>query len=706
MKTILVVDDNSVALNLVKSILSDTYSVVTATSGEECIRILETQGCDLILLDIRMPNLSGVETLKKLKENELTAEIPIIFLTGDTDPEMERECFELGAYDVIRKPFQKTTLKVRISRTLELIDLQKDLKGQLLEKTKEITRISLKSMMMIANTVDKKDPLAANHSTNVAWFAVEIAKRMGWNSDELFNLQNLALVHDIGNICVSDNILRKDGPLTSCEYEAVQKHTSLGRSILQDLTVIRKAAEVAETHHEHYDGTGYPNGLSGDAIPIESRIIAVADALDSMTSDRSFRKKLDNPTILHQLENGRGTQFDPAMADIAISLVKENKIAPVPSALEPEVDLASESSRLLQKVLQEYTKEVKTDAQKDALTGLWNRAYTIDFLNEYLIDKRHCGCFFMIDIDGFKRINDTYGHITGDSIIIRVAETLKKIVRSDDIVCRIGGDEFIVFFKGVASREFASSKAEEIILTLDRDPLPHNIEHRISVSIGIATAPYDGNDFVTLYNKADKALYHVKENGKHSYHFYSDVVGHVRSTAKSTQIDLEYLRRFISEPGSNPIGAYQVKYDTFKKIYNYMLRAQKRSKTPLLLLLLTLSGAGEETLESDVLDSALACLKDSVTNSLRCGDVATNYSSSQFIVILTNATEANGYTIAERIRSRFYKNIDDPAVKLNYVIDSSPEAITDSSFLDRNFDVDSDESFIVGRQNDSEETFD
>ncbi|MCR5428488.1 MAG: diguanylate cyclase [Lachnospiraceae bacterium] len=701
MKTILVVDDNSVALNLAKSILSDTYSVVTAISGEECISILSKASCDLILLDIRMPNLNGVETLKKLKENELTAEIPIIFLTGDTDPEMERECFELGAYDVIRKPFQKTTLKVRISRTLELIELQKDLKGQLLEKTKEITRISLKSMMMIANTVDKKDPLAANHSTNVAWFAVEIAKRMGWNSDELFNLQNLALVHDIGNICVSDNIIRKNGPLTSNEYEAVKKHTSLGRSILQDLTVIRKAAEVAETHHEHYDGTGYPNGLAGDAIPIESRIIAVADALDSMTSDRSFRKRLDNPTILHQLQNGRGTQFDPAMADIAISLVKENKIAPIPSELEPEVDLASESSKLLQKVLQEYTKEVKTDAQKDALTGLWNRAYTIDFLNEFLVDKRHCGCFFMIDIDGFKHINDTYGHITGDSIIVKLADTLKKIVRSDDIVCRIGGDEFIVFFKGVASREFASSKAEEIILTLDRD----QNEYHISVSIGIATAPYDGNDFVTLYNKADKALYHVKENGKHSYHFYSDVIGHVRSTAKSTQIDLEYLRRFISEPGSSPIGAYQVKYDTFKKIYNYMLRAQKRSKTPLLLLLLTLSGAGDEMLESDTLDSALACLKESVTTSLRCGDVATNYSSSQFIVILTDANEANGYTIAERIRSRFYKSIDDPSVKLNYVIDSSPEAISHSSFEDRDFDVASDDSFIVGRDSTNEETF-
>ncbi len=670
-KTILVVDDNSVALTVAKGILSDTYNVATVLSGEDCIRFLEQKDCDLILLDINMPELSGVETLKKLKENELTANIPIIFLTGMIDPELERQCFELGAYDFIVKPIQKTTLKVRIGRILDLLDLQNDLRGQLLEKTKEITRISLKSMMMIANTVDKKDPLAENHSSNVAWFAVEIAKRLGWNSDDIFNLQNLALVHDIGNICVSDSIIRKEGPLTSSEYESVKKHTVLGGSILQDLTVIRKAAEVAETHHEHYDGSGYPNGLSGEDIPIESRIIAVADALDSMTSDRSFRKKLDSPAILHQLETGRGTQFDPQMADIAIALVKEDKISPVPSELESDADIASESSRLLQKVLQEYTREVKTDAQKDALTGLWNRAYTIDFLNDYLTDKRHCGGFFMIDIDGFKQINDTYGHITGDTIIVKLAESLRSVARSDDIICRIGGDEFIVFFKGVASREFISSKAEEIILMLDRTPLSCADNCSLSVSIGIATAPYDGTDFATLYNKADKALYHVKENGKHNYHFFSDIAGSTRSSGKSTQIDLEYLRRFIMEPTANPTGAYQVEYNTFKKIYNFMLRAQKRSKTPVLLLLLTISGNEGETLASDVLAEALVDLKEAVTVSLRSGDVATNYSSSQYIVFLTDATAPNGYTVAERIRRNFYKIAGSLGVRLNYVLDTS-----------------------------------
>lgn len=671
MKKILVVDDNSVCLTLAKSMLSDLYSVSAVLSGEQAIKFLEKKECDLILLDINMPEMSGFETLKHFKENSLTKDIPIIFLTSDTDPETEKKCFEMGAYDFIVKPFQKATLRSRVSRTLDLLSLQKDLEGQLLEKTKQIARISLKSMMMIANTVDKKDPLAADHSSNVAWFAVEIAKRMGWTGDDLYNLQNLALVHDIGNIGISDNIIRKRGPLTHEEYETVKKHTTFGKNILQDMTVIRKAAEVAETHHERFDGRGYPNGLVGDSIPIESRIIAVADAFDSMTTDRSYRKKLSTEEMLAQFEEGRGTQFDPRMTDIAISLIKDDSITRKDIEIEHESDLAVESSKLLQRVLQAYTREVRSEAQRDSLTGLWNRAFTIDFLDDYLTDKRHCGCFFMLDIDGFKGINDTYGHIAGDNVIIRLSESLRKVIRSDDIICRIGGDEFIIFFKGVSSREFASDKAEEIIMRLDSDPMFPEDRDKVSVSIGISLAPFDGSDFATLYNKADKALYHVKENGKHGYHFFSDESGMSTRASRSTQIDLEYLHKFLTEPDSDE-GAYQVEYENFKKIYHFLTRAQKRTKQPILTLLLTITDPDGNALENDTLNRALFHLKNAVTTAIRSGDIATNYSSSQYIALLVDSTLSNGYLIAERIRKLFYDAASDLKVKLTYDIDSTP----------------------------------
>lgn len=655
MKKILVVDDNSVSLSLAKSMLSDLYSVYAVLSGEQALQFLEKKECDLILLDLNMPDMSGYETLRAIRDNDATKDVPIIFLTADSDPETEKKCFEMGAYDFIVKPFQKATLRSRVSRTLELLDLKKNLESQIIEKTKEIARISLKSMMMIANTVDKKDPLASKHSTNVAWFAVEIAKRMGWSGDDLYNLQNLALIHDIGNIGVPDSIIRKKGPLTQSEYETLKHHTDYGKSILQDMTVIRKAAEVAQTHHERYDGKGYPNGLSGEDIPIEARIIAIADAFDSMTSDRSFRKKLDKETILHQFEEGKGTQFDPMMTEIAISMIKEDKLEHKDIEIENESDIARESSKLLQKVLSEYTKEVRTEAAKDPLTGLWNRSYTVDYINEYFKDKRHGGCLFMIDMDNFKRINDTYGHIVGDSVIVRLGETLRTVVREDDVICRIGGDEFILFFKGNSSRAFASSKAEEIILTLDKNFSVEGDEGsgHISISIGIALSPVDGNDFNTLYNRADKALYYVKKNGKHNYHFYSDE-NEISAHKKSSNIDIAYLRRFLREQNNNP-GVFQVEYESFKKIYRFLLRTQKRTRQPVLILLITIySNDGEnETPDNEILDRAFPRLKKAVSSTIRSNDIGTTYSSSQYIALLVDSTPANGYIIAERIRKTF-----------------------------------------------------
>ena len=667
MKKVLVVDDNSVSLSLVKSMLSDLYTVSAVLSGEQALRFLEKKECDLILLDINMPEMSGFETIRAIKDNEVTKDIPIIFLTADNDPETEKRCFEMGAFDFIVKPIQKATLRSRVGRTLDLLELQKNLEGQLIEKTKQIARISLKSMMMIANTVDKKDPLAAQHSTNVAWFAVEIAKRMGWEGDELYNLQNLALIHDIGNIGVPDTIIRKNGPLTDSEYDALKKHTSYGKNILQDMTVIKKAAEVAETHHERYDGSGYPHGLAGDQIPIESRIIAVADAFDSMTSDRAFRKKLGTEEILRQFEEGRGTQFDPAMADIAISLVRENKLEHDDQELERESDIALESSRLLQKVLAEYTKEIKSEASKDSLTGLWNRGYAVDAINEYFQDKRHTGCFFMIDIDGFKGINDTYGHIVGDNCIVKLSNLLKSITKEDDIICRIGGDEFIVFFAGTDSRSFAASKAEDIINGLGQSPLIEEAETKPTVSIGISLSPSDGNEFTSLYNRADKALYYVKSNGKHDYHFYSDGNNKRTGARKGNSTDIAYLRRFLNDQNADP-EAFPGEFDNFRKINRFLTRTQKRTGKPVIILLITLCSEDGSLPENDKLEKAFMRLKKAVSSAIKSNDIGTTYSSSQYLALLVDSTPADGYIVAERIRKTFEEGgISD--VRMEYDID-------------------------------------
>ena len=671
MEKILLVDDNNVSLSLAKNMLSDKYEIFAVISGEQAIKFLEKKDVDLILLDINMPDMSGFETLKQIREMPDQVNTPIIFLTSDSNPETERKCFEMGAFDYIVKPFQKITLCSRVSRTIDLVSLRKDLEGRLLEKTKQIARISLKSMMMIANTVDKKDPLAAEHSNNVAWFSVEIAKKLGWSTDDLYNLQNLALIHDIGNIGVPESIIRKKGQLTSEEYDTVKKHTTLGRNILADMTVIRKAAEVAETHHERFDGKGYPNGLAGRSIPIEARIIAIADAFDSMTSDRSFRKRLTKEEVLKEFEKGRGTQFDPELVDIAISLLSDDDFKRDEMEVIREEELTAESSRLLQDVLSSYTGKSRKTHVRDPLTGLWSSSYAMDEIDNYLSDKRASGCFMLVDIDGFTQINDNLGHIVGDSVIKNISVILSEMMRNDDIISRVGGDEFILFFKDGGSKEFATAKAEEIILYLD-DGLKNPVsDERISVSIGITLAQTDGKDFATLYNKADKALYLVKENGKHSYHFFSDEGSMMRHTLASTRIDLEYLKKFVSEKDSTP-GGFMVEYESFKKIFRFLGRAQQRTSSPIILLLLTLTSGDGSPANSEDLEEAMIHLKSAITTAIRSGDVTTNYSSSQYLAMLMDSTTQNGYLIAERIRKIFYENIGSTDVRLTYDIDTTP----------------------------------
>ena len=526
-------------------------------------------------------------------------------------------------------------------------------------------------MMMIANTVDKKDPLAAEHSNNVAWFSVEIAKKLGWSTDDLYNLQNLALIHDIGNIGVPENIIRKKGQLTPEEYDTVKKHTTLGRNILADMTVIRKAAEVAETHHERYDGKGYPNGLSGRSIPIEARIIAIADAFDSMTTDRAFRKKLSREEVLNEFAKGRGTQFDPELVDIALDLLSNDNFKRDEADVIREEELAVESSRLLQDVLSTYTDRPRRSHVRDPLTGLWSSSYAMDEIDNYLSEKRASGCFMLVDIDGFSQINDNLGHIVGDSVIKNISVILSEMMRNDDIICRVGGDEFILFFKDGGSKEFATAKAEEIILYLD-DGLKNPVsDERISVSIGITLAQTDGRDFATLYNKADKALYLVKENGKHSYHFFSDEGSMMRHTLASTRIDLEYLKKFVSEKDSTP-GGFMVEYESFKKIFRFLGRAQRRTSSPVILLLLTITAQDGSPANSEILEAAMIHLKSAITTAIRSGDVTTNYSSSQYLAILLESTTQNGYLIAERIRKIFYESIDYPDIRLTYDIDTTP----------------------------------
>lgn len=323
MKHILIVDDNKTNLVMAKQELSSEYNVTPVVSGAQALQFLEKKHTDLILLDINMPEMDGRETMQRIRANEAWAKIPIIFLTADSSPETEAQCLSDGADDFIAKPFVPRVMKSRISRILELHDLRNDLEVKLAEKTKQVEMITLNSIMAIAKTIEAKDTYTSGHSDRVAYCSVEIAKRLGWEEERIRDLNYMALMHDIGKIGVPDEILNKPMPLQDDEWEILKKHATVGGEILKNIHAIHNLYYGALYHHERYDGHGYPNGLAGENIPTEARIIAIADTYDAMTSNRAYRDRLTEDKVLAELENAKGTQLDAGLVDVFLQMLKD-----------------------------------------------------------------------------------------------------------------------------------------------------------------------------------------------------------------------------------------------------------------------------------------------------------------------------------------------------------------------------------------------
>lgn len=448
MKTILVVDDNKTNLASARMLLSREYKVVPVMRGQQALTYLENGECDVILLDINMPDMDGFEVLEKIKKMERCRNIPIIFLTADNDSETETRCFRKGALDFIAKPFVPEVMLSRVSRVLELEELRRNLADKLAQKTKEVSDIR------------------------------------------------------------------------------------------------------SQSHH-------------------------------------------------------------------------------------------------------------------DVLTGLWNRAYTEETVNK-LLEQGTTGALFMIDMDNFKAINDNYGHIAGDKTLKMFAETLQKFSSEKDILCRIGGDEFIVFVNGVTSKTELSNHAANIISDLRRKIEECKFETNTSVSIGIAQAPEDGTEFTKLYNSADKALYHVKQNGKNSYHFFSDKV-QAEKERGGRIVDLQYLQELMSRADSGN-GAYLLDFESFHHVYNFIRRFIERSKRDVRTLLFTVSE--NENVQPDLAETELALevLEKAIYTSLRRSDISTRYSSRQLIVILMDANKENSDMVAARIIDSFNKLYTGRRVRIDYGI--------------------------------------
>ena len=323
---VVVVDDDVTNLKIAGHILSRQQMRVTALkSGRALLDYVRNNTPDLILLDIRMPEMDGFETLRLLRQQEVPGqEIPVIFLTSVENSEYEMKGLELGAMDFIKKPFIPGVLISRVKHIIQLVRLQRNLSEEVELKTQENENLSLRIVQTLAEAIDAKDTYTNGHSSRVADYAREIARRFGYSRKQQDGIYMMGLLHDVGKIGVPDSVINKPSRLTDEEYAIIKTHPVLGERILRNIKERPELAVGAHWHHERYDGRGYPDGLLGDAIPEEARIIAVADAYDAMTSTRSYRGILSQERVRDEIEKGRGTQFDPVFADIMLQIISED----------------------------------------------------------------------------------------------------------------------------------------------------------------------------------------------------------------------------------------------------------------------------------------------------------------------------------------------------------------------------------------------
>lgn len=435
MKHILIVDDVTTNLKCAAEVLKDTYDVTTAKSGKAALQILREIQPDLIMLDVNMPEMNGFEVMERIKEDPVTRDIPVIFLTAEADKENEVTGLKMGAMDFIKKPFEPDIMRSRIEKIL-----------QMTEQTKE--------------------------------------------------LQNIA-----------------------------------GR-----------------------------------------------DSLTNLLNRRCFEKILDQP------EEG-----------------KEN------------------------------------------------------------------GFFLLLDLDNFKQVNDTFGHVIGDQVLIKFARVMEEEASPEDAICRIGGDEFAIFIPGTYEKSKIKSIARRMIAGIEfevNDLLLDTCDFKLSVSIGIAEKPEDGSHFAELYAAADKALYYVKQNGKRGCYFYHTEEGKEKELDEDNNlIDLLHLQRLIQEK-SEQSGAYRVEYDGFKRIYHFVSRCMERKSQDVQLVLFTIQE--QEHIEGENEKPPIEILEEAVSKSLRRGDVATRCGNTQYVAILMNASEENGTLVVKRIQKKFSELSGDGRLTLGY----------------------------------------
>ena len=326
---ILIVDDEQGICNLfARRLTREGYLCTTANNGKEALSRFYKDAFSLIISDIKMPEMDGIEFLKRVRD--INSKMMVIMVTGYPEIDMAVEAMRLGAYDFIIKPADLDLVTLSVKKALEKKRLEEEVEayhnhlerlveertGKLQQAYRILKKAHLDSVKILAEAIDAKDPYTRGHSDRVKRMSLKIAYQLGFAEDRLESLEYGALLHDIGKIGIRDEVLQKPGALSPEEYQHIQEHPLIGVKIVEGIDFFKDMIPVIRHHHEHFDGSGYPDGLAGEAIPLEARIIFVPDAFDAMSTLRPHRGAMPLEDVLMELDKAKSKQFDPQVLEI------------------------------------------------------------------------------------------------------------------------------------------------------------------------------------------------------------------------------------------------------------------------------------------------------------------------------------------------------------------------------------------------------
>lgn len=327
---ILIVDDVDINVDILSDIFEDDYELVTANDGVSAIGIIEEnhKNLDMVLLDINMPNMNGMEVLRIMRDKNILSELPVLMITAENSTEAENDCLKLGATDFIRKPFSASLVKTRVRNTVSLYNYKNHLEDTVKEQTDKIKHTSRSMVETLGNLVESRNLESGQHVQRVSKYTGMMAQAMmklhpeyRLTDDKIEVISEAAALHDVGKIAISDAILLKPGRLTDDEFAKMKEHTTLGSEYIKSVKGIwdedyaQTCYDIARYHHERYDGRGYPEGLKGDDIPISAQLVSVADVYDALIEERCYKKAFTKEKAFEMITNGECGIFSPKLME-------------------------------------------------------------------------------------------------------------------------------------------------------------------------------------------------------------------------------------------------------------------------------------------------------------------------------------------------------------------------------------------------------